>query len=344
MSQHIKDVICALERLSEPPEIHLINEQSLGLPEKGDIEEFLQEHKPEAIKEVMANAPIKGSTFAKKYEETCDGLHQPMDFPWPELSRTQALLPQTLTTICGLAGASKTLMALQLALHLFQEGVPFGFCEVEGARFNMELRLLAMLSGDSRVCNRKWLKHNRAVAMTMMKEHQRTIDDFGKSLYAEETRGITHKRVLEWCSEEIKAGKKLLVIDPCTAITYTTARNTYLEEKQFVDDVQNLAVSKDVNIILVTHPTKSVQVSTQGAVANSASFTRFPKALLWLETHSDKESVVKCRDTGERTVFHNRTIFIEKANNGPLTGKRIAYKFDEQTFLLEELGVIKPKK
>ncbi|MBN1127334.1 MAG: hypothetical protein JXA82_20205, partial [Sedimentisphaerales bacterium] len=142
----------------------------------------------------------------------------------------------------------------------------------------------------------------------------------------------------EWTKQRADDGCRIICLDPITAAAHTQ-NNSWTEDNIFMQQMKRTTREYQCSVVLVTHPVKTVSKPNINQLAGSAAYQRFSQTVLWLESHSIKQSstMTKC---GPSESKHNRTLHILKARLGKGQGVRIACRFQGDTLSLHEMGPI----
>lgn len=263
--------------------------------------------------------------------------------PWRVIdSLTTALQPGTVSLLCGTPGASKSFAALQIMAASLDDGHPAGYFALEDSKGFHLSRLLAQKTQLSGLTNPEWIYDNPIVAQAAHDENTQWLNRMGSTVEASGQGQATYGDLASWTLRMAKAGCKLLIIDPVTAIRHTS-RQVWSEDNDFLQRIKRIAVNYGCSLVLVTHPAKCEGKPSMELLAGGACFSRFAQTILWLEYHEAKSSDIRF-DCGTMDTTHNRTVHILKARLGKGQGKRIAMTFTDGLVLKEHGAIVKKKK
>lgn len=347
---HMQDVAAILEGLEPRPTVYRIDPVTLGLPPKGDVVEYLAEHAGAtadqqrlAVEAVLQDAEGTGpaAEVGELIEDTISGRRRAIEWPWPMLGRlTRALLPGTVTILCGDAGARKSFALLQAAAYWHERGVKVALYELEeDRRFHM-LRVLAQRAGLADLTDDEWVRRNPDASREAWREHQDFLDSFGRRLHVCPDEPITLAQLEAWIDARAAEGAEIVAVDPVTAAA--TGREPWIDDLRFVMSAKRAARRHDCRIVLVTHPKKGRKNAIGlDELAGGASYTRFSQTVLWLERRDAPLTCTVRTPLGPTTVDGVDSVLrIAKARNGPGAGFHLACTFDRETLLLCEHGVL----
>ena len=258
--------------------------------------------------------------------------------PWANTSRlTNALQPGTVTILCGNPGASKSFAALEVLAGIQHSS----YYALEDSQAFHLTRMLAQKTGLPGLTDPDWILQNPSIAEAAHAENAEWLRRMGRELDADGGGQVVYSRLLGWATRKARAGSKVLIIDPVTAVQHQT-RQTWTEDNDFMQRLKRIGNDHGAAVLLVTHPAKLMITPGMEGLAGGAAFSRFAQTILWLEAHDWKTSMVRyC--TGTMKTPHNRTIHILKARLGKGNAKRIAATFNDSLMLLEHAPIVKKK-
>ena len=322
----------------------------LDLKPKEDVVDFIQQLKTVgtedingALHDALNKAKPKSiaSGIAERIESVIDGRICAIDLPWPGVARvTKALLPGTVTLLCGSPGASKSFMLLQALAFWLANDVKASVFELEEDCDYHITRALAQRAGIAGLTDDEWVRNHAEEARQALTKHADFLNVFGRCIHASPETQPTLEQLAAWVRERAKAGDRVIAIDPVTAARRTG--DPWNVDNSFLSEVKRTAVDHGCSIAMITHPTKAMTFPDMNQLAGSAAYARLAQAIVWLESHDDKESRVWMGvDTTE--LSHNRTLHILKARNGRGMGLKLAFQFESENLMLKELGLIMKK-
>lgn len=347
---HMRQVETILQTLEPVPRIAMIEPAGLDLQLKEDAVDYIEQLKvlhtekvdiQAAILEALSKAKPRGiaSGVGRLVEDTISGKREAIKWPWACMGGlTKALLPGTVTIICGNAGASKSFMLLEAGAYWHDAEIKTAIYELEESRDYHLLRCLAQRSGTSGLTDPDWIRDTAEQARTIFAEHSTFLDGFGSQVFASPDTQPTLEQLARWTQDRARADCRIIAIDPITAAAHKS-RSVWEEDNSFLHDIKRTAVDCRCSIVLITHPIKAVGFPDMTQLAGGAAYQRFAQTIIWLESHNEKTSKVKtaCGTTG---IEHNRTVHLLKARNGKGQGVRLACNFQSESLTLEELGII----
>jgi len=275
--------------------------------------------------------------------------------PWKRLSKlTKALRPGSLTVLAGPAGHGKSFFLLQIAAHVHSLGHDFSYLILEDQKIDFERRILAHLSGTWQVIDDD--QESAETRLKILSRYENEVNNLAEHVPENPRLAITGKggnifvpplpfsKVLDWVAREMKTSR-VVIIDPLTQIDFS-GNKSWKEEADFIRHLTGLASLMESSVILATHTVKrsgknNTLPLTGEDIQGSADIKRLSHTVLLLDVHDKNESEVWREEGRVDTVFHNRTVIVDKVRNAPGKGNRVAFSMDSPVF--EELGVIAPK-
>lgn len=351
---HIQQVEQILQRYEPAPRIAILEPSDIDLGHKEDVADYVQQlitigkdksQVQAAILEFLNTAKPRGVACGviELIEDVIAGRREAVKWPWSRIGGlTKALMPGTVTIVCGNVGASKSFMLLEAGAYWQESGIKTAIFELEEDRDFHLTRCLAQKS-IAAVTDPDWIRDNPEQARTLFAEHETFLESFGACIYASPDTQPTLSQLAEWISARAKAGSRIIGIDPITAAAHK-GRSVWEEDNSFLHNVKRTATDYHCSVVLVTHPIKVVSLADVTQLAGGAAYQRFAQTILWLESHADKTSQVKTV-CGTAEIEHNRTAHLLKVRNGKGQGVKLAFNFSSDSLTLREEGIIikKPK-
>lgn len=352
--QYIADVEHKLLSLEYPPSVSTLSPSVLDLQRKEDSADFVDqvknafsksEDRVREIRSALKKAKSKSFSVALRsdYQSIIEGQKRPVHFPHKHLTGlSSALVPSTITILCGNPGASKSLMLLEWLAYWVDTDIKSIVCELEKDRLFHLRRAHAQKAGCAEITNNEWVEANGEIIDRLCEEHSGFIDTIGACIYDGNEAKSSYKQIMDWIIEKAKIGYRVVAIDPITILD--AEKESFKEQQKFIQGLNDEVVKKyQTSIILVVHPTKAADHPNLSFLAGSTAFSRFVDTVIWLDIHDPKSSPV-FSPCGSTEADHNRTLLILKARNGKGAGAKIACSFDPHTLRLKEEGVIIKKK
>jgi len=345
---HMKEVARLIERLKPSPEIYFIEPSDLSLPEKADVVDWLktQQGRPKmmiqgALVKIFDKAkPVGASRDVQSLiEDTISGRRKAIEWPWRTLSAfTNALLPGTVTLLCGDPGSTKSFFLLEAMAYWYEQGISVAVYELEEDRGYHLYRTLAQRQEKGDMFNPEWVKNNPEFSLTAFSRHKEFLNGFGRCIYQAPDKQVTLKTLTEWVSRRGEEGCRIIAVDPVTAAAS--------EDRPWVADSQFLIAAKAVvrkhgaSLLLVTHPKKGRKKAIGlDELAGGAAYQRFAQTIIWLERFKKPKSVTIAGEP-RFTCEINRCLRLIKTRNGEGHGLRLGYIFHGESLRFAEQGAI----
>lgn len=349
--EHMRDVQRLCATLVPPPRIYRVAHEELDLPDGGDADDFIARYAGWADAdiaavvrdEVLARAiPVGiGADYQRHIDEGIAGMRRTWPWPWAQLGECNALMPATVTVLCGDPKAGKSILIMQAMVVWTAMGIRACVKELEDGRNYHLNRGHAQIIKDSRILDPRWLEANPEAARIATETAMTELEELGRVIYEPpQNECESHEMLLAWIEARAKEGFVIIVVDPFTAAK--PEPKPWIADHAFIHAAKRIAEKYRVCPIIVIHPEKGHKGGGGGGqLAGGAAIARFCHTLLWLDQVSeDATSTVKDADglVSEQRV--NRTLRIVFARNGPGSNKRIAMNFDWRTMLFNELGTM----
>lgn len=311
------------------------------LAANGGSEDEIQTVLARYVEQAKSQVPTLNK-LDSQLEDTIAGRRYAVPLPWVRLSRlTQALLPGTITVLCGSPGATKSFMLLQAVMFWCAEGVPVACLELEdGVTYHLR-RMLAQLADESRLTNDEWCKTNPEQAREALGVHGNQLQAYSSTLH-ELTREKkpTIETALHWIGIQAANGARVMAIDPYTLLDF--GREVWTIDRKFLTAAKAIVEDWRASLVLIVHPRKHAPNDdsvTLDDVALSASLSRLSQTVLWLSAHKPKAETLMV-STGRESLEFNRTLHILKARNGTGEKVKLAFQFRRESLTLEEIGQV----
>lgn len=282
------------------------------------------------------------STLSATVDAEKAGTRYAVEWPWPEVNRFNALLPGTVTMICGAPGASKSLLVLEAIWRMAAAGESVAILELEESPEFHFRRFMAQAVGDASILNAGWVKANPSLYDSMVAAHADLISLVeGRAVIQAPPSGIKvdTEYVLRWLASQAGSGRRVLAVDPLAMIE--TGEKIYLDHERIARESAKLAERENVSIIFVCHP-KASQGPPRPDIENiqgAKALGRIPQTILWLASHPLIESQVRV-SAGSAVVEHNRTLHALKVRLGPGQWDQVAMNLDGKSLTHKSAGVV----
>ena len=277
----------------------------------------------------ILEAPDNIKTMNAELADEKAGVRYSVNWPWPTLNRTLALLPGSITLLCGSPGASKSLWLLECLWRWVLSDCRAVIFEMEkGSAFHFR-RAFAQIAENSSLLNPEWCRVNFDAVQGIYYQYEEMLRKIQNAVKAPGPGNpCTFSNLLRMIHEQAEEGARVIAIDPISKMGGQNAR--FLDQERFMDQAEKLAQKHKFSLILVIHP-KGLPGGTKTTpmlenIQGSRAFERFADNIFWLHSHDDLESTIS--DPPQVLATHNRTLHLLKVRNGPGAGKRIAFAMD----------------
>jgi len=339
----------ALREAGLAPDRIAIVEWSETAPEGHDLNDVLKDDGLEGLRDVLESAPPWNDSEAPsvelsvRIESAISGEYATVSWPWSTLGRlTRALLPGTLTLLCGDPGATKSFMLLQALAFWIREGVRAALFAVEEDKAFHLQRALAQMEGRADLTDPAFVRRWPAIARDGLAKHREALDAVGAAIWTAPVARVDLDGMARWIETRAKEGFRIVAVDPITAAE--RRGDAWEVDARFVCDAKKIAVENGSSIVLVTHP---VKLARKGApslfdLAGGSAYSRLSQTILFLEALRPAKAVNVIPEGGGPglEVLANRRLTILKSRNGVGGGMTIAFNFDSETLRLQELGAV----
>ena len=291
---------------------------------------------------IKASIPLSPAKHIEKlFSEILRGKWTNIKFPYPLLtSATNALLPETVTILCGSAGTTKSLFLLNCLIHFFQQGLKLSVFELEGdVKFHLR-RAVAILEENSQITNNDWIQDNPDKLEAILKRNETFMNEFGERMTGYSKKFVNMKDLSDWIVREAKSGSRIIAIDPVTAAL--KEGKAWELDQRFMQHAIQVATNYHCSIILVTHPrTGQAKDRDIDSLSGGKIFREAAQTILWLWATKDlKPLPVKGIHGNVSNIEVNRIMEVLKTRNSWGMGHSIGYMFDGNTFHFEERGMM----
>jgi hypothetical protein len=358
--RHMEDVAALLAKLPTPPaDLFWIDPDTLALPPKGDVEDFIAKlaGKP-AVEQETALATVFAAATPKcpsaplldHIDLIASGKLAPAPLPWPGLHRlTQALGPGTVTVLCGAGGTAKSFWALQVLAHLTDKGIPAEYLALERSQEFHMLRLLSILDGRPDLLSADWVMANATEAKNAYARNRPALDKLAPRVTAEPAATFTRADALKWLEAACGRGCRVAMIDPVTALD--GGGDIWTADLSLMMGARAILNRTGASLVCVTHPKKTGSNKAATAtddVAGGAAWARFCDSLLWVRRPASGggfERATVRRLSGPATGMrnsdsYNRIVHMAKTRDGAGDGDEIAYRFGGASLTFHEVGLV----
>jgi len=232
-----------------------------------------------------------------------------------------------------------------MMMHWYQESVDFVCLWLEHERYWHVSRLSAMLRKDSNLFNPKWLEDpsNNALAVEYARQDAEVLDGFGKHMViGYEKDDMTHGDLLSWISVQARAGRRVICVDPVTALD-TAGGKVFELDRDLVMGSKKIACRYNCSILFVSHPRgkvigKHVDIDD---IAGGRAYGKFSQCVIWIRQLTERKPVTLDTPCGiASSVPINAIWHVLKVSNGPGASRGIGFNWVGSELHWKEEGVI----
>lgn len=322
--------------------ISRIDPESVGIPEKGDLADMVAKGvSKEAIEEFMDDAAHVGESgvteLLKWQQDVVDGKWECLDWPQRYLGvLSRAALPGTVTMICADPGAGKSFLMLQLLRFWTQQGHKASVILFEDGKKEHLARLLAQMTENGEHTDDKWIKANPDEMRRDTTTHLAELTILDRKILVEKDDDWSGEDVLAWADAKGKAGARVLMLDPITALK--PAKDPWIQDFTVCMGLKRIAKKYQCSVIVTTHPRNGTKEPSMTAMAGGVAWSRFTHSVLWLTGYRTPWEVRLIN--GEHAQV-NRSMHILKCRYGRGCGVIIGMNFGASVRHIE-VGIIAP--
>jgi len=276
------------------------------------------------------------------------GTYSAVPFPFPIVTKaTRALLPGSVTLLCGAPGSAKSWFVLQCLRYWVASGYPAAVLMLEEGRGWHLNRLLAQLTREKNVLDPDWVRANGEEVHRWYASHRSTIDSVGASLHCDGN--VTMAACCDWVEQQCSDGKRIIVVDPIT-LADPGAQKSWDADRQMIARCKVAIEKAGASLILVTHPRKGSGSGAGGKPAppgmddlsGGAAYSRAAACVIWMNGLPDGEiTTVVDHDGNVREHEVHKHVRVLKARNSKGLFASIGMAFSE--LCLTEVGTIVAK-
>ena len=282
-------------------------------------------------------------TLRQHFDQIINGEIKSIPWPWPLLDKfTQCLGPGTVTLLVGTPGSTKSWVTLQSAIMWQRNGTPFALLELEQDHIFWAKRVLVQLARNGGLSQYQWVTEHPDEARDLVSRHEAEMEAVMKSVTTGNS--FTCKQIVEWAEEQGKKGVRVAVIDPLTAMD-DDGFKPHEAARKVMSQLTAVVQKYKMSLVLVTHNGSLAGHRGEPGldqVAGGKGFTRFADSVLWLSPvmDGDDTKVIVRIPAGTRRAESNRHLRVLKSRSGAGVGQVICLQFDNETTIIEQVGVL----
>ncbi len=346
-------VIEILLKLTPPTTVKKVRVGELRLDPKDDIVDYLEivgetvAEKRAAVEVVLQDAESLNVTeaLAEKLSRIASGKFRNIAFPQlPLLSHlSKALMPGTVTTLCGEPGAGKSFFLLeQFWRWSLEENINVKLFMFEDDDAFHQTRVLAQMSGYSDLTDVDYCEQNIDFVKSLFDQYRPHLEYFSRNLEVANSQQKTLDQIADWVKVQAEAGVEIIGIDPITAAKVSD--KPWIDDQKFLFRVKEIVESTGSRLIISTHPRlgQAGKPSLSG-MAGGASYPRFSQTVFWLKNFEKPEQTEIWKNGSMLKISHKQALEIRKARNGKGQGQKLATNLNHQNLCTDEYGIIDEK-
>jgi hypothetical protein len=331
--------------------VRRLDPAAVDLPAKGDLADLVARGVARAELEAFISdaAPVGQSGIDDLLEWQKDVLAGKWEcLPWPQQrigTMSRAALPGAITMLCSDPGAGKSFLVLQLLRYWTACGHKVGVLMFEDGKKEHLARCLAQMTRNGNHTDDVWMRDNPERVRIDTAQHLDDLRSIDRCIQVEKDDEWSAEEVLEWAENHAKAGARVLMLDPITAIK--PSKEPWLQDFRVCMGLKRIAKEYQLSVIVTTHPRSSTKEPSMTGMAGGTAWSRFAHTVLWLTAYSTPWKVRLAN--GEPTAI-NRAVHILKCRYGRGSGVVIGVNFghavqhEEAGILAQETGEDQPEK
>lgn len=309
------------------------------------------------VQELRDNSKLIQDASQENRSATFSGLNQQMEdeisgervdygWPWPLMGTSKSMTPGSIITFCGTMGHGKSLFLFEMMWRLFFNGISVSSLNLEMSKDFHLRRVLAQMCGNASILNDTWVRKHpdelRAI-MTTYKDSLMQLERDKVFQIPRDNERPTRAMLVNWIKEECERGRKILLIDPSTAM-YVDKQARNIEEDILFSETVSLMAKYKCIAIFCTHPkTGPKGIPSKPGLFNISGgqcFVRFATSVFWLESFKNEAREDVMRGGLGIAQEYNRAVHWLKTKTGADTTGRVAFKFDYGRLIYNEVGIL----
>jgi len=327
--------------------LYWINPAALDLPPKGDAYDFLQKFKGgidkrEGLKVALSKCEQCDGLedFDRRLRDIAEGKRAVVPFKWPVLtSLTQALLPGTVTILCGSPGSGKSFFLLQCLQHWKNLGIPACVFELEEEHQWHLQRVLAQMAGNSKLLDDTWMRDNAALVKDAFDRHREGLMRMRGAIHTSSSFTETLADLAKWSEKQAQEGNRVICLDPISVAT--RSEQPWKDDLEFIRSISRTVTTHGCSIVLVAHPKPGMRKYLLDDMAGGAAYQRLSQTVIWIVKEPKPKLIgVPIADNEYVVQSINRRVKLSKTRNGRGQDMEIGFWFNGGTLQFEERGII----
>jgi KaiC/GvpD/RAD55 family RecA-like ATPase len=331
----VSKILCGMEC-----SVARIDPDAVGIPAKGDIADMVAKGVSRSdLEELIADAEQVSESgldeLLQWQQDVVDGKWECLDWPQKSLgSLSRATLPGTVTILCADPGSGKSFLVLQLLRHWTKMGHKANVILFEDGKKEHLARLLAQMTENGDHTDDKWIKANVEQMRLDTKTYMEELALLDRKILVEKDDQWTGEDVLKWADDKGKAGARVLMLDPITALK--PSKDPWIQDFVVCMGLKRIAKKYQLSVLVTTHPRNGTKEPAMTAMSGGVAWSRFTHSVLWLSAYRVPWEV---RLADGQSAKVNRSMHILKCRYGRGDGCVIGMNFGHQVRHIE-VGLI----
>ena len=342
---YARDVAGILSGLAQPPTVRMVDPAALGLSGSDDVEQYIARYATLDAQRDAVRAALQGSMstggsadLERHIEDVLAGKWRSIPWPWSDVDRlTSALLPKTITLLCGTPGSGKTFLLLQAAAMWVDRKVPVALYTLEGDRTEILARVLAQTSRDANLYSADWMREHPDDTREAYAMRAEFLDTFAQCVAPKPDQQPDLVQIGDWIEAKAEQGTTIIIIDPVTVAA--SGKQCWEDDKRFMARCVTIAGTTGCRIILSTHPRVGCSDKPAlDALSGGSAYSRQCTTALWLRPVYPAEEISLVTPCGRIKQLCNRRLQVLKARHGVGTGSTIGMMMSKKTLCFDAMG------
>ena len=332
------------------PTIFWIEPAALGLTGKQDAVDYFRDIPEDQRRRKLLDAMDAAEPWKSTRPTLTAGVRQntediisgkladaPLSF-WQLQTLARPTAPGTTLVFAGPGGSIKTWLLLRWGMTWFEQDISFAYLGLEEDRTYCLERIQTVLEQNIELLKPEWVKAHPGEKRAADDRQESYLNAIGQSLFDAPNEAMSLSEVVEWVRRRATEGRRVIVIDPVTAIA--PVKDCYLADRWFVTEVKTIARLTNTTIILATHRRKGATGYGLDDICGGAAYSQLAQCVLWLEPHRPPKDVTALSVAGRSPATVALSIHIAKARKAPGVGKSIGLCIDWPRVTFTEAGIV----
>ena len=332
------------------PEIFWIPPAALGLSAKQDAVDYFRNIPEDQRQRKLLDALDAAESWQSKRPTLAAGVRQNTediisgklaDSPLPFsqlLTLARPTAPGIVTILAGIGGSIKTWLFLLWAMTWFDQDISFAYLGLEEDRTYSLERIQAIRNRNIELLDPVWVKAHPDEKRAADDQQEAYLHAIGQSLFDAPNEAMTLAEVVEWVRRRAAERRRLIVVDPITAIE--PVKDCYLADRRFITEVKTIARLTNTTVILATHRAKGKTGFGLDDICGGAAYSQLTQCILWVEPHRPPKEATVLAAVGRSRETISLSIHVAKARKAPGVGKSVGICIDWPRVTFSEAGIV----